>query len=123
MISGVSLLVGGIGIMNIMFASIASRIRELGIRKAVGASDGEIFLQILIESVVIAGLGGLMGLLASLALVRLIAGLSPTDNPPIVTGTALLFAFSCCVTIGLLAGMIPALKAARLDPISALRYE
>jgi len=123
MISGVSLLVGGIGIMNIMFASIASRIRELGIRKAVGASNGEIFLQILIESIVIAGLGGLMGLVTSLGLVRLIAGLSPTGNPPIVSGVVLLFAFTCCVTIGLLAGLFPAFKAARLNPISALRYE
>ena len=79
-IAAISLLVGGIGIMNIMLASISGRVREIGIRKAVGAGTGDIFIQILVESLVIAILGGLAGLGASYRLVQLIGSLSPTDN-------------------------------------------
>jgi putative ABC transport system permease protein len=123
LIAGISLLVGGIGIMNIMLASITERVREIGIRKSVGASTADIFIQILVESVVLAVLGGLIGLATSFGLVQLIAGVSPTDNAPVVTPTALLVAFGFSVGIGILAGLIPAVKAARLDPIQALRYE
>ncbi len=123
MIAGISLLVGGIGIMNIMLASISERVREIGIRKSVGASNQDIFVQILIESVVIAVLGGFVGMLTSYALVHLIASLAPTDNTPIVTFTALSVAFAFSVGIGILAGFIPAVKAARLNPIQALRYD
>ena len=122
-IAGISLLVGGIGIMNIMLASISGRIREIGIRKAVGAATPDIFIQILVESVVIAVLGGLLGLVASYGLVQLINEVSPTDNAPIITPTALLVAFAASVSIGIMAGLFPALKASRLDPIIALRYE
>jgi putative ABC transport system permease protein len=122
-IASISLLVGGIGIMNIMLASISGRIREIGIRKAVGASTTDIFTQIIIESVVIAMLGGLLGLLTSYALVHLLTSFSPTDNAPIITLPAMLFAFSASVVIGILAGLFPAFKAARLNPIQALRYE
>ncbi len=93
LIAGISLLVGGIGIMNIMLASISERVREIGIRKSVGASTGDIFIQILVESVVIAILGGLVGLGTSFALVNLISSFSPTDNAPIITVTALAVAF------------------------------
>ena len=123
LIAGISLLVGGIGIMNIMLASITERVREIGIRKSVGASTADIFIQILVESVVLAVLGGLVGLATSFGLVQLISGVSPTDNAPVVTPVALLVAFSFSVGIGILAGLIPAVKAARLDPIQALRYE
>jgi len=123
MIAAISLLVGGIGIMNIMLASISERVREIGIRKSVGASDQDIFAQILIESVVIAVLGGLAGMVTSFALVHLIAALAPTDNTPIVTFAALGVAFAFSVGIGILAGFIPAIKAARLNPIQALRYD
>ena len=85
LIAGISLLVGGIGIMNIMLASISERVREIGIRKSVGASTGDIFIQILVESVVIAILGGLVGLATSFALVHLISSFSPTENAPIIT--------------------------------------
>ncbi len=123
LIAGISLLVGGIGIMNIMLASISERVREIGIRKSVGASTGDVFVQILAESVVIAVLGGLVGLVTSFGLVNMIGSFSPDENAPIVTPLALIVAFSFSVLIGVLAGIIPAVKAARLDPIQALRYE
>jgi putative ABC transport system permease protein len=123
LIAGISLLVGGIGIMNIMLASISERVREIGIRKSVGAATGDIFVQILVEALVIAILGGLAGLLTSFALVQMLSSFSPTDNAPIITGTALGVAFSFSVLVGILAGIFPALKAARLNPIQALRYE
>jgi putative ABC transport system permease protein len=123
LVAGIGLLVGGIGIMNIMLASISERVREIGIRKSVGAATSDIFTQILVESVVIAILGGLVGLATSFALVHLISSFSPTDNAPIIRVTALAIAFGFSVLVGILAGIFPAVKAARLNPIQALRYE
>ncbi len=123
LIAGISLLVGGIGIMNIMLASISERVREIGIRKSVGASTGDIFVQILVESLVIAVLGGLAGLVASFGLVNLLGSMSPTENAPVVTVGAMIVAFSFSVLVGIMAGIFPAIKAARLNPIQALRYE
>jgi putative ABC transport system permease protein len=123
LIAGISLLVGGIGIMNIMLASISERVREIGIRKSVGAATSDIFIQIIVESVVIAILGGLAGLATSFGLVHMISSFSPTDNAPIVTLTALGIAFGFSVLVGVLAGIFPAIKAARLNPIQALRYD
>jgi putative ABC transport system permease protein len=122
-IAAISLLVGGIGIMNIMLASITERIREIGIRKAIGATFSDVFIQILVESVVIAVIGGAAGLLTSMALVNLLSIISPTDNTPVITVDAMLIAFAFSVGIGILAGLFPAFKAAKLDPIQALRYE
>jgi putative ABC transport system permease protein len=123
LIAGISLLVGGIGIMNIMLASISERVREIGIRKSVGAATIDIFVQILVESVVIALLGGLAGLVASFALVNLIRFIAPTDNAPIMTLSSMAIAFGFSALVGVLAGLFPAFKAARLNPIQALRYE
>lgn len=123
MIAAISLLVGGIGIMNIMLASISERVREIGIRKAVGATDYDVFVQILVESVVIAVLGGILGMVASLGLIEVIKSLTPTDNTPIVTAESMIVAFGFSVAIGIAAGFIPAIKASRLNPIQALRYD
>ena len=123
LIAIISLIVGGIGIMNIMLASISERIHEIGIRQAVGARQQDVFLQILTESVVLAMLGGVVGLVAAFGLVKLLALLAPFDFTPVVRVPALAVSFLFSAIVGVLAGLYPAIKAARLDPIAALRYE
>jgi ABC-type antimicrobial peptide transport system permease subunit len=122
-IAAISLLVGGIGIMNIMLASIAQRVREIGLRKAVGATTLAVFIQILVESLVIGVIGGIAGLIVSYGFVKLLADLTPTGNSPVMTVEAMSMAFGFSAAVGLLAGLIPAVKASKLDPIQALRYE
>jgi putative ABC transport system permease protein len=122
-IAAISLIVGGIGIMNIMFASINERIREIGLCKAIGATGFDIFMQILIESLVIAIVGALAGVAASYGLVQILGMLAPTQNTPQITPDAMLVGVLFSAAVGIAAGLFPALKAAKFDPIQALRYE
>lgn len=122
-ISGISLLVGGIGIANIMLASISERVREIGIRMAVGARKKDIFIQILIESSVLGMIGGIIGLAASFGVIELILRVAKPNNAPVVVTASLFISFGFSVLTGVLAGIYPAFTAARLDPIQALRYE
>jgi len=123
LISAISLVVGGIGIMNIMLASISERVREIGIRMAVGARPRDIFLQIIIEGMLISLIGAFLGIAASLGLIEILKLISPTENVPVLSWDGVLFSVVFALLAGLLSGIYPGLKAARLDPISALRYE
>jgi putative ABC transport system permease protein len=120
-IAGISLVVGGIGIMNIMLVSVTERTREIGIRIAVGAQPGDIKLQFLIEAITLSLLGGGIGVLAGIGASRLVAVFA--DFNAIVSTGSILLAFSVSFAIGVFFGFYPASKAARLDPIEALRYE
>jgi putative ABC transport system permease protein len=120
-VAGISLLVGGIGIMNIMLVSVTERTREVGIRMAVGARPGDILGQFLTESVLLSFTGGLVGVALGLGSARWIARL--IGSVPLVVPSAVVAALGLAVAVGLFFGVYPAWKASRLDPIVALRHE
>ncbi len=122
LIAGISLLVGGIGITNIMLASITERVREIGVRRAIGARGIDIFVQIVVESTVIGLIGGVLGLAASGGVIKLLVLISPTENAPFVTAASVIISFSFALLVGIFSGLYPAWKASALDPIEALRY-
>jgi len=120
-IAGISLLVGGIGIMNIMLATVLERTREIGIRRAIGARQADIIRQFLTEAVMISIVGGLIGIAFGFTLSRVIAAAAGWST--VVTASSIAVAFGVSVFIGLLFGIYPAVQAAKLDPIEAIRYE
>jgi putative ABC transport system permease protein len=127
-VAGISLLVGGIGIMNIMLVSVTERTREIGIRKAIGAKRKDILTQFLIEATVVSIVGGAIGILLGAGGSRLLNGLhlggpGAQALQTVVSPDAILLAFTVSALIGLFFGVYPAVKASRLNPIEALRYE
>jgi putative ABC transport system permease protein len=120
-IASISLLVGGIGIMNIMLAAILERTREIGVRRAVGARRSDIVRQFVIEATLISFAGGVLGVVLGFAMSQLIAWLAGWST--IVTISSILLAFVVSISVGLIFGIYPAVKAARLDPVEAIRYE
>jgi putative ABC transport system permease protein len=120
-IASISLLVGGIGIMNIMLASVMERTREIGVRRAIGAKRRDVIRQFLIETTIISLAGGIMGVIVGVGLSELIGYLAGWST--IVTTTSIVLAFVVSVAIGLIFGLYPAARAANLDPVKALHYE
>jgi putative ABC transport system permease protein len=120
-IASISLLVGGIGIMNIMLASVLERTREIGVRRAVGARQRDIVRQFLVETTVITLTGGVLGTVLGVALAELVGYFAGWAT--IVTATSIVLAFAVSVSVGLVFGLYPAMRAARLDPVVALHYE
>lgn len=121
-IAAISLLVGGIGIMNIMLATVTERTREIGIRRALGAKRRDITFQFLIETVVLSGVGGILGVVLGFTIPQIIVYFAQTQKA-VVTGTSVMLAFGISVAIGVLFGIYPARRAALMDPIEALRHE
>jgi len=121
-IGGISLLVGGIGIMNIMLVSVNERTREIGIRKAVGARRRDILMQFLIEAIALTGTGGILGILLGWGITEVVKRVQP-DVLVVITAGTVAVAVGVSVAIGIIFGLYPAMRAARLHPIEALRYE
>ncbi|GAI83880.1 unnamed protein product [marine sediment metagenome] len=120
-IASISLLVGGIGIMNIMLVSVTERTREIGIRKAMGAKNRDILVQFLVESIVLSITGGIFGILFAVSVSAILSRFTVLETS--VTVFPIIIALSFSTVIGLFFGIFPAMRAARLNPIDALRYE
>jgi putative ABC transport system permease protein len=120
-IAGISLLVGGVGVMNIMLVSVSERTREIGLRKAVGARTRDVLRQFLLEAVALTVSGGAIGIVLGIAVAVVVGRLSPV--PAAITGWSVALAFGVSVAVGVFFGVYPARKAARMEPIAALRYE
>ena len=121
-ISALGLLVGGIGVMNIMLVSVTERTREIGVRKALGARKRDIVGQFLVEAMTLTGAGGVLGILIAVLITMLVGALVPS-LPSTVPAWALITGFTVSVAVGVFFGVWPAMKAAQLDPVDALRYE
>ena len=121
LIAAVTLLVSGIGIMNIMLATVSSRIREIGIRKAMGATNSEIRFQFLSEAILISLIGGLIGVVLGLALPYSVRFFTEYRLP--ISGLSAIVAIAVSSLVGILFGTVPAARAAKLDPVESLRYE
>ncbi|MFH1496841.1 MAG: ABC transporter permease [Verrucomicrobiota bacterium] len=122
-IGAVTLIVSAIGIANLMLASINERVREIGIRKAIGATGRNIFGQFVVEAVALSLCGGLMGMAVSIGAIHGLQAMVPPENAPVLSTSAFVVGFIFSVIAGVLAGIYPALQASKLDPITALRYE
>jgi putative ABC transport system permease protein len=123
-IAGISLLVGGIGIMNIMLVSVTERIREIGIRMSVGAKERDILMQFLAEAIVLSMLGGILGIALGVGVSKLLKYVPMFSTiTTVVTPGSVLLAFLFSASVGIFFGFYPARKASKLDPIEALRYE
>ncbi len=120
-IAGISLLVGGIGIMNIMLASVMERIKEIGLRLSVGAQKTDIVLQFLFEAVMISITGGLIGIILGVSMASIVSNMA--EIPTIITFASIVLSFGVAATIGLIFGITPARRAAMQDPITSLRHE
>jgi putative ABC transport system permease protein len=120
-ISSIGLMVGGVGVMNIMLVSVTERTKEIGIRKAVGAKRSSILWQFLIEAMVLSGFGGFLGILIGIALSQFVAAVSPL--PAVVSIPWVIIGFCFSVGVALIFGIYPAARASRLDPIECLHYE
>ena len=120
-IAGISLIVGGIGIMNIMMVSVTERTREIGIRKAIGATYNNVMLQFLIESTMISVIGGIIGIFFGVGLAQAISKFG--NFTTVISVASIIASFGFSLFVGIVFGMLPARKAAKLDPIDALRYE
>ena len=121
-IATISLVVGGIGIMNIMLVSVTERTREIGIRKAIGAKKRSILVQFLIEALMVTGIGGLIGLLLGIGLIKFVIG-GLNIVPPVYSVPWMMISFGISLGVGVIFGMFPAYKASKLNPIEALRFE
>ncbi len=121
-IASVGLLIGGVGVMNIMLVSVTERTREIGVRKAIGARRRDIIWQFLVEAVVLTGSGGVIALLLCWVLVKVVAATIPS-LPAYIPVWVVVLALTMASSVGLFFGLYPAVKAARLDPVVALRYE
>ena len=120
-IAGISLIVGGIGVMNIMLVTVSERTHEIGLKKAIGAKKKRIRAQFLTEAAVLTSLGGILGVIFGIGLAKLLSSLSQT--PSAISVPAILIAVVFSMAIGILFGLIPAVKASNLNPIEALRRE
>ena len=120
---GISLLVGGVGVMNVMLVSVTERTREIGIRKALGATRGHVLLEFLIEAAVLCVVGGAVGILFGTGIAAFVASLIPDFPTPLPPLWAVALALGFSALVGIAFGAMPALRAANLDPIEALRHE